>query len=639
MSGRIVTFYSYKGGTGRTMALANVAWILASNGHRVLTIDWDLEAPGLHRFFGPALLDPDQSTQEGLLDFLREYIEEATRTPAQEAPDAPPWYQAFTNLKRFAQPVDTGFARGRLDMVGAGRQNAAYAKQVNTFDWRAFYERFRGGAFLDATFARLREHYDYVLIDSRTGVSDTSGICTVQLPDALVVMFTLNTQSIEGASAIAADALAQREGKRELKVLPVPTRVELAEFDRLQAARVAARQRFEPLVRGLGADYLEEMEVRHVPYYLYGEQLAAVVEAGRARILLGNYEKLCGLVTDGAVTKLALQSSDVLEATRARFKSGPLGTTAAPPVAPAKRYDVFIAYGRPDADIARRLFAELRGRGLRVFLDVDALSPGDNVKKTTEDALRDSTAAAVIFAASVHEDTTPLRIAAAALQRQQRVIPIAIGDVGVPTALDGVSRIKLPRNPSDNEILEIAIAIHRVFSGPTQATELAERAQRADLSRLVEQLRARGRRYLIVAGVIAVATLAIHVVTGLAYVRADERADDLARKNTSLTERTTKFDAEKEALAGFGADYIVKCEQAVDTTIGSLVTLQNRTWPTACKDELGGVANLLQNTRRAMTTRRYEIHALHGPCESATPPNQCSIATKVADKVPAPSME
>lgn len=44
--GRIVTFYSYKGGTGRTMALANTAWILAANGKRVLAVDWDLEAPG-----------------------------------------------------------------------------------------------------------------------------------------------------------------------------------------------------------------------------------------------------------------------------------------------------------------------------------------------------------------------------------------------------------------------------------------------------------------------------------------------------------------------------------------------------------------------------------------------------------------
>ena len=47
--GRIITFYSYKGGTGRSMALANIAWLMASAGRQVLVIDWDLEAPGLHR--------------------------------------------------------------------------------------------------------------------------------------------------------------------------------------------------------------------------------------------------------------------------------------------------------------------------------------------------------------------------------------------------------------------------------------------------------------------------------------------------------------------------------------------------------------------------------------------------------------
>ncbi len=42
--GKVITFYSFKGGTGRSMALANVAWILASCGKRVLAVDWDLEA-------------------------------------------------------------------------------------------------------------------------------------------------------------------------------------------------------------------------------------------------------------------------------------------------------------------------------------------------------------------------------------------------------------------------------------------------------------------------------------------------------------------------------------------------------------------------------------------------------------------
>ena len=45
------TFYSFKGGVGRSMALANVADILARRGLRVLVIDFDLEAPGLERYF------------------------------------------------------------------------------------------------------------------------------------------------------------------------------------------------------------------------------------------------------------------------------------------------------------------------------------------------------------------------------------------------------------------------------------------------------------------------------------------------------------------------------------------------------------------------------------------------------------
>jgi Mrp family chromosome partitioning ATPase len=52
------------------MALANFAWILASSGKRVLAIDWDLEAPGLHRYFRPFLIDDEISSTDGLIDLL-----------------------------------------------------------------------------------------------------------------------------------------------------------------------------------------------------------------------------------------------------------------------------------------------------------------------------------------------------------------------------------------------------------------------------------------------------------------------------------------------------------------------------------------------------------------------------------------
>src|ERR1700753_4271948 len=70
--GQIITFYSFKGGTGRTMALANVAWILAANGKRVLVADWDLESPGLHKFFQP-FLDAGGANTPGIVDLIRRY--------------------------------------------------------------------------------------------------------------------------------------------------------------------------------------------------------------------------------------------------------------------------------------------------------------------------------------------------------------------------------------------------------------------------------------------------------------------------------------------------------------------------------------------------------------------------------------
>ena len=50
----------------------------------------------------------------------------------------------------------------------------------------------------------MKRHYDYTLIDSRTGLSDVADICTIHLPDILVDCFTLSDQGIDGAAQVAA---------------------------------------------------------------------------------------------------------------------------------------------------------------------------------------------------------------------------------------------------------------------------------------------------------------------------------------------------------------------------------------------------------------------------------------------------
>ncbi len=68
--GQIITFYSYKGGVGRTMALANVAVLIAQWKYKVLIVDWDLEAPGLEYFFKDYLDLETVTQQTGIVDLL-----------------------------------------------------------------------------------------------------------------------------------------------------------------------------------------------------------------------------------------------------------------------------------------------------------------------------------------------------------------------------------------------------------------------------------------------------------------------------------------------------------------------------------------------------------------------------------------
>jgi Mrp family chromosome partitioning ATPase len=65
---KVTTFFSCKGGVGRSTALAVTAAHLSSQGSHVLIIDLDIEAPGI----GEILLGEEQMPKFGVIDFLTE---------------------------------------------------------------------------------------------------------------------------------------------------------------------------------------------------------------------------------------------------------------------------------------------------------------------------------------------------------------------------------------------------------------------------------------------------------------------------------------------------------------------------------------------------------------------------------------
>jgi cellulose biosynthesis protein BcsQ/tetratricopeptide (TPR) repeat protein len=303
--GRIITFYSYKGGTGRTMAVANTAWIMASNGLRVLVVDWDLESPGLHRYLHPLLVDERLQYSTGMIDMVRDFAAATMRLGAD--PDDPNWLDWYTDVQRYAVGVEWPFLNGgRIDLLPAGRQVPTYSKAVSTFDWPSFYEKLGGGVFLNALRENMRGNYDYVLIDSRTGLSDIAGICTVRMPDVVVDCFTMSTQSIDGAAAVANSIRTQRP---QVRIYPVPMKVEDGEQVKLEAGRDHARATFAQFLSGFSPaeidTYWGNVEIPYKPFYAYEEILAPFGDRSRQEnTLLAAFERLTGVLTDDAVSEL-----------------------------------------------------------------------------------------------------------------------------------------------------------------------------------------------------------------------------------------------------------------------------------------------------------------------------------------------
>jgi MinD-like ATPase involved in chromosome partitioning or flagellar assembly/tetratricopeptide (TPR) repeat protein len=272
-TGQIITFYSYKGGTGRSMLLANTAWLLANAGRRVLIVDWDLEAPGLHRYMAPFLTDSQMMGSDGLIDMIVAYGSEAVDPSGTERD--PHWIHNCADVLDYTVSVNWKFeSGGTLSLLPAGRQGVGYSTRVNTLNWQNFYERLGGFHFFEALKESMRSNFDFVLIDSRTGVSDTAGICTVQFPDILAICFTLNNQSIEGAAAVAQSVLEQK-GEKAIKVFPVPTRLDNSESEKLLERWKRAKDRFEKLLPEDRAEtYWDDVAVQYVPRFAYEECLA-----------------------------------------------------------------------------------------------------------------------------------------------------------------------------------------------------------------------------------------------------------------------------------------------------------------------------------------------------------------------------
>jgi CobQ/CobB/MinD/ParA nucleotide binding domain/PAS fold len=318
-AGQIITFYSYKGGTGRTTALANIAWILAANGRRVLVTDWNLEAPGLHRLFRPFLEDDAIQRQPGLVAMINEYA--AAMLHENGVQDGSDYAQIGNRPLTLQWAFPNG---GRLDYLSPGAQDREYWIQASSLNWDNFYDKLGGGRFFREVRADMKRCYDNVLIDSAAGFSDIADICTIELPDVLILCFTPSAPSIEGAAEVARQ-IQGRYKDRKIRIFPVPMLVDPREVIRNRDGRTIAMTQFTGFPSGMPESelpkYWSAVEVPHRISYSPHETLAVFDPPGNPASLLSSFERITAYITDGAVTMFPPMDEQLRNQTKRQFST------------------------------------------------------------------------------------------------------------------------------------------------------------------------------------------------------------------------------------------------------------------------------------------------------------------------------
>lgn len=193
--GKVVSFYSYKGGMGRTTSMALFATYYARKGYKVALLDFDFEAPGFMNFFG--MNEEILASKKGIVEYIMD------KDFSQEI-DFDNYY--YTVAEEFA-------GNGAIYMVPAGNNTnvAPISNMPRMFDshLKQYLEAlaridFANKEKIVPKFRELIQEIDnklqpdVILIDSRTGMNDIFGILSFYLSDLVVGFFGASNQNRPG---------------------------------------------------------------------------------------------------------------------------------------------------------------------------------------------------------------------------------------------------------------------------------------------------------------------------------------------------------------------------------------------------------------------------------------------------------
>ena len=181
----IVSFFSFKGGVGRTTTLVATALTLAQNGHRVAIVDLDLEAPGLATIFFS-----DDTNNFGVIDYLLE--------------KNIPKNKRKLDLEEINESSLLGTDGESLKLLRAGTVDENYLEKLARLDFQNLVDGKLQSTIQDMLkeLQSAAKPLDFILMDARAGFHDIGGLAIANLSHAVVMFGTQSRQSWAGLTHV-----------------------------------------------------------------------------------------------------------------------------------------------------------------------------------------------------------------------------------------------------------------------------------------------------------------------------------------------------------------------------------------------------------------------------------------------------
>lgn len=217
---RRVVFYSYKGGVGRTTALVHTAFHLARSGERVVVVDLDVEAPGLHKLLPR---QDEEKIEAGIVDFLweRQVLPFENEHSDILSTCLVPMGNSHKR-KAISYVVEDESTRAQVHVIPAGVVGKEYVQRLFTLSSEMALARADDAWAIFEKELTEQIDPDVLLIDARTGLGDWGGLSLLRLADEIFLVMFPSEQNAEGIQFVRETLSGLSKVSTHLILSPVP---------------------------------------------------------------------------------------------------------------------------------------------------------------------------------------------------------------------------------------------------------------------------------------------------------------------------------------------------------------------------------------------------------------------------------